>query len=193
VQVAVIVVFTAFISDFRKKGGMVPLMKKELILLLKLLYLAPLIAYGYVLHTMRSVFVSDFVALALTLLGTILVAKARVDLGTHHVWTGYFLETKTLVTTGVYAFLRHPLYTGICLFIWGGLITVVSRAPWLLNVIVLASVSYIQAFLCVAAAKETRILEQEHGHQFITYRSEVHAFLPRRLFKVVRRVRNKRT
>jgi len=79
VQFITMGVFVVFISDFRKKTGMVPLVNEKITKILKLSYFVPLIICGYTLAIMDYLTYLDFLALTLTFLGTIVVAKAKLD------------------------------------------------------------------------------------------------------------------
>ena len=183
VQIIILVILLFFISDFRKKKGMHPLINEKLILAAKLCYLITVCIYGYVLVTLDQLLLSDFVAIILTFLGTLLTAKAKIDLGKYHTWIGYHLETTKHVTKGVYAFIRHPLYTGVYIFIFGLLSAVIPHAPWFLIVILLITLAYIMAFIALAATREDKFLSQDFGEEFLKYQKQVHPFLPLRKFK----------
>lgn len=178
VQFIILVTFAAFVSDLRKKKGMRPLMNEKLIRAMKLCYLIPIFIYGYVLVTLDRLLLSDFLAIILTFLGTLLVVKAKIDLGKHHTWTGYHFETTKPVTKGIYAFVRHPLYTGVYIFIFGVLSTLIPHSAWFLTAIVLIIFAYIMFFLAVVAAREDKLLSQEFGEEFLRYQSKFMLFYP---------------
>jgi hypothetical protein len=71
-------VFVVFISDFRKKTGMVPLVNEKITMLLKLSYFVPVTICAYTLATVDYLTPFDFVALALTFVGAVVVVKANV-------------------------------------------------------------------------------------------------------------------
>ena len=81
VQFITMGVFIVFISNFRKKTGMVPLVNEKITKLLKFSYFGPLIICGYTLATMDYLSYFDFLAVALTVLGTIVVVKSKLDFG----------------------------------------------------------------------------------------------------------------
>jgi len=182
VQFIILLTFSALISDLRKKKGMRSLINEKLILAMKFCYLIPICIYGYILVTLDFLLTSDFIALALTFLATLLAMKAKIDLGEHHAWTGFHFETTKLVTKGIYAFIRHPLYTGIFIFIFGALTTGIPHS-WFLTTIALTPLVYIMTFLAVVSTRETKLLAQEFGYAFLKYQEQVHPFLPLRKFK----------
>ncbi|HEY9245975.1 MAG TPA: methyltransferase [Candidatus Methanoperedens sp.] len=183
VQFIILVILIVYISDFRKKKGMHALMNEKLILALKLCYLIPICIYGYVLITLDRLLFSDFVAIIFTFFGTLLAARAKIDLGKNYTWTGYHFEAPKHVTKGVYAFIRHPLYTGLYISAFGFLSTIIPHAPRLLTAVVLITLAYIMVFLALAAAREDKFLSQEFGEEFLKYQEQVHPFLPLRKFK----------
>jgi protein-S-isoprenylcysteine O-methyltransferase Ste14 len=188
-QFVILMVFAVLVSDTRKKKGMTPLISERLTLLLRVSYFLPLVAFVYILVTLNTVFPFDIFALALTLLGTIIVAKAKLDLSRHHTWTGYCLPASRFVFKGVYAYIRHPIYTGIYIFVLGGFFTVIPHASWqlsaALSVTALCSMAYAIAFLALLANKETKTLLHQYGLEFQKYKEKVHPFLPLRKYEMI--------
>jgi len=182
-QLIILFIFAIFISDLRKRKGMVPLTNEKLIVAMKVCYLLPICIYGYTVITLDSLFASDFIAFSLTTLGTLLAVKAKRDLREYHTWTGYHLQTTKIMTNGVYAFIRHPLYTAIYIFIFGALSTVIPHARWYFTAIFLITLAYIMVFLGTMATRETNFLARQFGEKFLRYAKYVHPFLPVRKFK----------
>ncbi len=178
VQLAVMGIFAVLISDFRRRKGSSPLLPSRSVLLLKLIYPIPFLVYVWVVLWLRAPAARDLFALALTTGGSALVARARIDIGNAYTWTGYRQEQPRLVTRGVYAWVRHPIYTGIGLFLIGGTLTVLGRVSLLAHVVAGLSIVYIGAFLVVAATRETRVLSASVGEEFDRYRRRVGAFWP---------------
>ena len=181
-QALVAVIFALFISDFRKKEDMVPLVKEKLTLLLKISCLPPLFIYSFVLITLQQVATVDLLALSLTILGMIFVSKAKLDLSKNHTWAGYCLKSSQLFSKGIYAYIRHPLYTGVYAFIFGVFLTLVPHAGWLLIIAAGIPLIYIMIFLAHSAAKETNMLSDKLGVNFLAYKQQVHICLPLRKF-----------
>ena len=75
-EFAVIVAFTYFISDLRKKNQSSPLINEKLLTTIKLSYILPVAIYSYVILTLPSVSWFDVLALAITSSGTALTATA---------------------------------------------------------------------------------------------------------------------
>lgn len=181
-QAIVAITFAVFISDFKRKVGMVPLISEKWTYVLKMLLLVPLFIYAYALITLNGILPADFVGFGLTLLGTVLVVKAKVDLSRHHTWTGFCIDVPKLVAHGVYSYIRHPLYAGVYLFVFGLMLTVTLRANWHLAVLAVLALVYILSFLAVSASRETRRLEKKLGREFTEYKRQVHFCLPLRKY-----------
>jgi protein-S-isoprenylcysteine O-methyltransferase Ste14 len=171
-----------FISDFKRKAGMVPLISEKWTSVLKLLLLVPLFAYAYTLLTLNGVTSVDLLSFGLTLLGTGLVVKAKVDLARHHTWTGFCLDAPKLVAHGIYSYIRHPLYAGVYLFVSGLTLTVILHASLYMVVPACLALTYILSFLAVSASRETRRLERKLGPEFTEYKKQVHFCLPLRKY-----------
>ncbi|WNZ30001.1 MAG: hypothetical protein IAX21_03860 [Candidatus Bathyarchaeota archaeon] len=171
-------IFVVFISDFRQKNGMVPLINEKITQLLKFTYFGPVIISAYTLTTMNYLTMFDFTAFTLTVLGTIAVVKSKRDLGIAHTWAGYCSKTSKLEVTGIYAYIRHPLYTGVFLFSIGALATLLIHAPWYMTAIAFSMGLLMVLFLAITASKETNYLTQNLGEHFINYKRQVHPFLP---------------
>jgi protein-S-isoprenylcysteine O-methyltransferase Ste14 len=178
VQLAVMLTFAVLISDFRRRQGAAPLVPVAAVVILKLLYPIPFVTYLLVVVRLRQVAGRELLALALTASGTALVACARRDIGRSYTWTGYRLMRPLLVTRGIYAHVRHPIYEGIWLFMAGGIVTVFGRVSLAAHVVAGLALVYIGAFLTVAASRETRFLAAAVGEDFEAYRRRVGAFWP---------------
>lgn len=183
VQFIILLTFAAFISDLRKKKGMLSLLNGKLILSIKICYPIMICIYGFIIVTLELLLSLDFVGLAVTFLGMLLVVKAKIDLGKYHTWTGFHFKATELVTEGVYAFIRHPMYTGVYIFVLGGLSTAIFHVPWFLTVVGFITLVYMMALIPIIASRETALLAQEFGDEFLRYQERVHAFLPLRRFK----------
>lgn len=177
-QILILVIFAIFISDFRRKPNMIPLLDRRLTLLMKLSYPIPTAINFYVLFTLDRLYPLDFISLVLNALGAFLVVRAKRDLGERHTWAGYGAAHTQLMRHGIYGLMRHPLYTGVYLFIMGSLTLAVVHASWFLVAIMAMTLGYIMAFLAVAARREDRLLQEQFGQEFLAYRTQVHAFLP---------------
>ncbi|MCW8801776.1 MAG: hypothetical protein OQK81_00295 [Candidatus Bathyarchaeota archaeon] len=178
VQFLTMGIFVVFVSDFRQKKGMVPLVNEKITQLIKLTYFAPVIICAYTLTIIDYLTAFDYLAMILTVLGTLAVVKSKLDLGIAHTWAGYCSKSSKLEFTGIYAYIRHPLYTGVNLFCIGELLVLVFHAPWYLTVVAFVLGLFLISFLAVSASKETNYLTKKLGKEFINYKKQVHPFLP---------------
>jgi protein-S-isoprenylcysteine O-methyltransferase Ste14 len=178
VQLVTMGVFIVFISDLRKKTGMVPLVSEKITKILKFSYFAPVIICAYTLTTMDYITSFDFVALALTFTGTVVVVKAKLDLGICHTWVGYCKQSSELEVSGIYSYMRHPLYMGVHLFSIGGLVILALHSQWYLTLVAFIMGLFVISFLVIAASKETAHLTKNLGESFVRYKEQVHPFLP---------------
>ena len=109
---------------------------------------------------------------ALTVLGILFAFWARFHLGRN--WSGN-VTIKTnheLIRTGPYARIRHPIYTGILISLFGtGLATDVWRAA-------LGFALLLAGFL-LKARREESVLSQEFGSRFADHQRATGMFLPR--------------
>jgi protein-S-isoprenylcysteine O-methyltransferase Ste14 len=186
IQFAVMGVFILFISDFRTKKNMVPIVGKVWTLLLRASYLVPIIVYLQVLFVAAWIGISDVIALGITTLGASLVVKAKLDLAEYHTSVGYRSGFHAFICNGIYAHMRHPLYAGIYLVIIGSLFTVIPHIQKFLftpfPIAALAGVLYAMGFLGLLARKETKALKEIYGVPFQHYCAVVHPFLPLRKY-----------
>ncbi len=172
---------------------MVPLIGEKWTLLLKASYLVPFAAYAYVLFTISWLSLLDLLALGVTLLGTGLIVKAKRDLSAHHTWVGYCIASTKFTTNGIYAYIRHPIYTGIYIVVLGSLFTIIPRISLVsyatLAAVAILSIAYTMGFLAFLANKETKNLLKKHGTPFQHYKEKVHPFLPLRKYQLPARCR----
>lgn len=183
---ACLAVFTLFISDFRNKKGMLPLLNKKVVSIIKYSYFIPVFIYVYVILNLEGIFLNSYIGLLLTLGGAFLVAKAKIDLGVYHTWAGHILSSTRIITHGIYALIRHPLYTGITIFISGGIMVAINNNPFsfTVSVIIITFLITMLFFLVLSASRESIFLHKIFGDIFIEYKNQVHAFLPIKKYSI---------
>ncbi len=101
-------------------------------------------------------------SLVLLIMGYMLLSKG---------WTQIHAAHGGLVTDGVYAYARHPQYTGLFLIIIGFLV----QWPTLLTVLMAPLLIY--AYVHLARAEERRA-EEEFGKAYLEYARKTPAFFP---------------
>ena len=99
------------------------------------------------------------------------------------------------MTSGIYAYVRHPIYTGVYFFIFGGFTIIIPHFLFgglspnippllsMLEIAAIASLIYIMGFLAFVANRESMILMSMFGDEYAQYKKQTHAFLPLRKFK----------
>ena len=79
-------------------------------------------------------------------------------------------ENPELVTTGPYHFVRHPIYTGICLAMLGSAIT--GGMAWFIWFICLS------IWFIYSAKKEEKYMQQRFPNQYIEYMKNTKMIIP---------------
>ena len=80
-------------------------------------------------------------------------------------------NTETLVTTGIYRYIRHPMYSSLLFLAWGALLKSVSIMTFILAVI---------ASLAIAATAKAEEAENvaQFGQDYLDYMTRTHRFVP---------------
>ena len=109
----------------------------------------------------------------LTAIGVGFAIWARRHLGTN--WSGVVTlkEGHELIRTGPYRRIRHPIYTGMLLALFGTVIEIGRVAGLIAFAIAWASFT-------VKARREESFLAEEFGEQFDVHRQQSGMFLPKR-------------
>src|SRR5438105_369380 len=96
---------------------------------------------------------------------------ARFHLG--RLWSGRVTlkENHTIVRTGPYAFVRHPIYTGLVLAVVGTTLTQITVAA--IAGLVLVLIGFI-----IKIRQEERLLTDHFGRAYDAYRANVAALIP---------------
>lgn len=113
---------------------------------------------------------------AVTVLGVTIIGVALLGydrgrfLGTTQVRSPESEADEELRTGGLHRYVRHPLYSGVFLVLWGHAQTEFSLATALWGSI----------YLLIGAMYEERRLIGRYGEAYIAYRRRVPAYIPRR-------------
>jgi protein-S-isoprenylcysteine O-methyltransferase Ste14 len=126
------------------------------------------VLYG---HLYPNVLVVEYFGILLMLLGLGFAVWARFVLGRN--WSGMVTvkEDHTLITRGPYAWVRHPIYTGILLALLGTAVTLGT----VLNFMEVPVVAF--AFWLKLRTEEKFMLET-FGEQYTAYGRRVKALIP---------------
>jgi protein-S-isoprenylcysteine O-methyltransferase Ste14 len=113
----------------------------------------------------------QYVGVLLLLLGCGFAVWARVTLGRN--WSGIVTvkENHTLITRGPYAWVRHPIYTGVLLGLLGTAIALGTILS-LLEVPVIACAFWLKIRI------EEKFMLETFGEQYTSYRQHVRALIP---------------
>lgn len=112
-----------------------------------------------------------WLAVLVTAAGMLFTVWARVHLGRN--WSGVVTikEGHELIDTGPYALVRHPIYTGLLVAIFG---SAMARSEWRGALAVLISL----AALWHKLRLEERWMSERFGEQYAAYRRRVPALIP---------------
>ena len=109
--------------------------------------------------------------LVITVAGLAFAVWARIHLGTN--WSGMptIREQHTLTRTGPYRFVRHPIYSGIILGLFG-------TAVGIGYAVVFCCVLLVFVLFVIKFRMEEQFLEEEFGEEYARYRKDVKALIP---------------
>ena len=110
--------------------------------------------------------------IALTWIGTIIAIWARYCIGVYWSARVTLKEGHKLISSGPYAFVRHPIYTGMLLGCIGAALVVGEWRGVLAVVLLLAAHSR-------KAMREESLLTQEFGEEYISYKKRTGFLFPR--------------
>ena len=122
-------------------------------------------------HLYPNILAVQYFGVVLLLLGVAFAVWARFVLGRN--WSGIVTvkEDHTLITRGPYAWVRHPIYTGILLALLGTAITLGT----ILNMVEVPAVALA---LWLKLRTEEKFMVETFGEQYTTYRQQVKALIP---------------
>ncbi len=112
-----------------------------------------------------------WIGLAMTIIGVMFAIWARVKLGRN--WSGIVTvkQNHELIRTGPYALVRHPIYTGIMLAVFG---TAIFDGE-------IRSILLMIATLTILAQKmkmEEQFMTEQFGSEYASYRLNTKALVP---------------
>ncbi len=156
----------------KKYGNQIGVLGKRLVItLLNLLLYFQL--FGLQIVPYERSFANLVLGLMFIILATLVSILARRELG--HNWAHaaeYQIKNQhLLVTTGIYEYIRHPIYLGVILTFLGVQFIVGSY-------LVLLFMILIPVLALIQAKKEERILVEHFGQEYIDYQKRSYLFLP---------------
>jgi protein-S-isoprenylcysteine O-methyltransferase Ste14 len=113
----------------------------------------------------------DILALGITVLGLCLAIWARVTLGKN--WSGSvtYKENHELIIRGPYAFVRHPIYSGMLLMFLGTALATGTVGSLLAFPILFVS-------FWIKYRQEEALMIEHFGNQYLDYMKHVRALIP---------------
>ena len=179
------VLFLVYGMDVRRKAGARDFVAPLWQAIMKLCAFALLGGMAWIVFCMQAPGAIDWLGLAFIASGTAFVVAAKRALGKSHTFTGQYQEEPQLVTHGVYAITRNPLYFGVFQTEFGALLCALQQVPVLLpenQALWLggfgAALAYAVWFNCAMAVREGRELERRIGDAYRRYRSSVAFLVP---------------
>jgi predicted metal-dependent hydrolase/protein-S-isoprenylcysteine O-methyltransferase Ste14 len=177
--------FVAYGMDIRRKAGARNFVAPAWQRLHKLSALVLIGGFAWLIAAMYRPDAIDWLALTLGAVGTGFVVAGKRTLGDAHTFAGQHKERPRLVTSGVYAVTRNPLYLGVFLSeLWMLLVTlhqlpVLWPASYGYGLGPLgAALAYAVWFNAAMAIREASQLERCFGDAYRRYRSAVPFLIP---------------
>lgn len=126
----------------------------------------------HIISFSEDLLVPQVVGFCFVVVGVSLAVSARKTLGTNwaHAFEYQVKKQQELVTSGVYAYIRHPIYTGLCLALIGG--ELVAQSYLFLAFVFLFAAGYKQA------RQEEKLLIAHFGSTYKNYMKRTKMFLP---------------
>jgi protein-S-isoprenylcysteine O-methyltransferase Ste14 len=126
---------------------------------------------SFFLH--KSTFVSDYVPLLIRLVILALALITAVYLSmSGHVVVANGVRPNSVVSTGAFRYVRHPLYSAAILFYLGLAVSTASLFSLALLVIIFLYYNYIATY-------EERLMEIKFGGDYVTYKNRTGKWVPR--------------
>ena len=127
---------------------------------------------SFFLH--RTTFLSDYVPLfiRLVILALVFIPAAYLST-TGHVVVAHGERPNSVVSTGAFRYVRHPLYLAVILFYLGLAVSTASLISLALLVLIFLFYNYIASY-------EERLLEIKFGEDYVSYKKRSGKWVPRR-------------
>mgnify|MGYP001821946811 CR=1 FL=1 len=134
------------------------------------LYLVVWAGDSFFLH--KSIFLSDYVPLfiRLVILALILIPAGYLSMS-GHVVVAHGERPNSVVSTGAFRYVRHPLYSAAILFYLGLAVSTASLSSLLLLVIIFFFYNYIASY-------EERLMEIKFCEDYVSYKKRSGKWLP---------------
>jgi protein-S-isoprenylcysteine O-methyltransferase Ste14 len=169
------IVFVAywFISAFSAKKT---LKRSHGSLIVRILVLIVLIILWntHILHGLQDYFTTSLkiqiIGLVAVCFGIALAVWARIYLGTNWGMPVSLKENPELVTKGPYSYIRHPIYSGILLAMFGA--TLITGLSWFVAFVIFG------CYFIYSAVQEEKIMLKAFPNQYPEYKKKTKMFIP---------------
>jgi protein-S-isoprenylcysteine O-methyltransferase Ste14 len=118
----------------------------------------------------QSLLASGTVGIAVQVLSVLLLVWARLTFGRQSFHLAANPTPGSLVTTGPYRFLRHPIYSAFLYLLWAGVLSHLSAVNCLLALIVTMAIA-------VRIVAEERLLVERYP-EYVTYAARTKRVIP---------------
>ena len=121
----------------------------------------------------KSTFASDYVPLIirLVILALVLIAAAYLSMS-GHVVVAHGERPNSVVSTGAFRYVRHPLYLAAILFYLGLAVSTASLISLALLVIIFLFYNYIASY-------EERLMEIRFAEDYVSYKNRTGKWIPK--------------
>ena len=142
--------------------------KGQIILLIVFMIIWVLDSFVFKYSTFLTEYISLYIRLPIT--GILIIASAYLASKAHVVFHKA-PDSPNIVTTGVFKFVRHPMYFGSMLFLKGIPISTLSLYSIAFLFVIFIFYNYISGY-------EEKILEEKYGKEYAEYKKNIPKWLP---------------
>ncbi|MBT4320341.1 isoprenylcysteine carboxylmethyltransferase family protein [Candidatus Bathyarchaeota archaeon] len=170
-----IVIFVAVVLPYLKKMPDGSPRKKDVVFQVSglLLLIAILVASVEPLYTPGSLFLSPMIVVGTTMfvIGLIITVRAQMTISTNYSWTLEIRDGHTLVESGLYKYVRHPIYTGTIIRLISIPVFTSSLPGFILSLLSIPVLNY-------RIGLEEGMLIEEFGEEYERYKERTWRLFP---------------
>jgi protein-S-isoprenylcysteine O-methyltransferase Ste14 len=170
-----IVIFVAVVLPYLKKMPDGSPRKKDVVFQVSglLLLIAILVASVEPLYTPGSLFLSPMIVVGTTMfvIGLIITVRAQMTISTNYSWTLEIRDGHTLVESGLYKYVRHPIYTGTLIRLISIPVFTSSLPGFILSLLSIPVLNY-------RIGLEEGMLIEEFGEEYERYKERTWRLFP---------------
>ena len=170
-----IVIFVAVVLPYLKKMPDGSPRKKDVVFQVSglLLLIAILVASVEPLYTPGSLVLSPMIVIGTTMfvIGLIITVRAQMTISTNYSWTLEIRDGHTLVESGLYKYVRHPIYTGTIIRLISIPVFTSSLPGFILSLLSIPVLNY-------RIGLEEGMLIEEFGEEYERYKERTWRLFP---------------